>query len=87
MVEISPFAALPENAIMPTLMKASFHKSGHYHICRLRRRTYFVFIRFLFPDAEISEDVAEDFVGRDLADDGTEVVDGFADVLGGEVGW
>ena len=39
----------------------------------------------LFSDAEIPEDVAEDFVGRDFADDRAEVVDGFADVLGGEV--
>ena len=40
----------------------------------------------LLADAEIPKDVAEDFVGGDFADDGTEVVDGFADVLRGEVG-
>ena len=41
----------------------------------------------LFPDAEIPEDVSEYFVSRNLSDDGAEVVDGFADVLGGKVGW
>lgn len=40
----------------------------------------------LFSDAEVPEDVAEDFVGGDFTNDGAEVVDGFADVLGGEVG-
>ena len=44
------------------------------------------YLPFLFPDAEIPEDIPKDFVGRDFADDGAEVVDGFADVLGGEVG-
>ena len=33
----------------------------------------------LFSDAEIPEDIPKDFVGRDFADDGAEVVDGFAD--------
>ena len=41
----------------------------------------------LFSDAELPENVTQDFVGGDFADDGAEVVDGFADVLGGEVGW
>ena len=41
----------------------------------------------LFSDAEISKNVAEDFVGWDFTDDAAEVVEGFADVLGGEVGW
>ena len=41
---------------------------------------------FLFSDAEIPEDVAEDFVGGDFTDDGAEVVYGFSDVLGDEVG-
>ena len=40
----------------------------------------------LFTDAEIPEDIPKDFVCGDFADDGAEVVDGFADVLGGEVG-
>ena len=40
----------------------------------------------LFSDAEISKNIPQDFVGGDFADDGAEVVDGFADVLGGEVG-
>ena len=38
------------------------------------------------PDAEILKDIPEDFVGGDFADDGTDVVDCFADVLRGEVG-
>ena len=37
----------------------------------------------LFTDAEIPEDVSKDFVGGNFTDDGAEVVDGFADVLGG----
>ena len=41
---------------------------------------------WLFSDAEILEDVAENFVGGDFADDGADVVEGFADVLGEEVG-
>ena len=45
----------------------------------------FLCFRYLFSDAEIPEDIPKDFVGRDFADDGAEVVDGFADVLGGEV--
>ena len=40
----------------------------------------------LFSDAEIPEDVSEYFVSRNFSDDGAEVVDGFADVLGGKVG-
>ena len=40
----------------------------------------------LLPDAKIPEDISEDFVGGDFSDDGAEVVDGFANVLGGEVG-
>ena len=38
-----------------------------------------------FSDAEILEDVAEDFVGGDFTEDGAEVVEGFAEVLGDEV--
>ena len=37
----------------------------------------------LFSDAEITEDISKHFISRDLADNGAEVVDGFADVLGG----
>ena len=44
-------------------------------------------INQLLADAEIPKDIPQNFVGRDFADDGAEVVDGFADVLGGEVGW
>ena len=42
---------------------------------------------WLFSDAEILEDVAEDFVGGDFTEDGAEVVEGFAEVLGDEVCW
>ena len=37
----------------------------------------------LLTDAKIPKDVSEHFVSGDLADDGAEVVDGLADVLGG----
>ena len=40
----------------------------------------------LFPDAKLPEDVAKDFVGGDLAGDGAEVVEGFAEILGDQVG-
>ena len=40
----------------------------------------------LLSDAEIPKYISQDFVGGDFADDASEVVDGFADVLGGEVG-
>ena len=39
-----------------------------------------------FADAEVGEDGLEDFGGGDGAGDGGEVVDGFAEVLGDEVG-
>ena len=41
----------------------------------------------LFPDAEISKDIPENLISRNLTHYAAEVVDGFADVLGGEVGW
>ena len=37
-------------------------------------------------DAKIPENVPQNFVGGDFADDGAEGVEGLADVLGGEVG-
>ena len=40
----------------------------------------------LLADAKIPKYVPKDFVGGDFAEDGAEVVEGFADVLGGEVG-
>ena len=43
-------------------------------------------IRHLLADAELAEDVAEDFVGGNFTGDGAEVVEGFAEVLGYEVG-
>ena len=42
--------------------------------------------RAVISDAEVLEDVAEDFVGGDFAGDGAEVVEGLAEVLGDEVG-
>ena len=46
-----------------------------------------MFVNQLLTDAEILKDVPEDFVGGDFTNDAADVVDGFADVLGGEVGW
>ena len=40
----------------------------------------------LFSDAEIPENIPQHFVGGDFAYYGAEVVDGFADVLGCQVG-
>ena len=40
----------------------------------------------LLPDAEIPKNIPEHFISRNLADDRAEVVDGFADILCGEVG-
>ena len=41
----------------------------------------------LFTDAEIPKDITKDFVCGNFADYRSEVVDGFADVLGSEIGW
>ena len=43
-------------------------------------------INYLFSDAKIPKNIPQNLVGRNLSDDGADVVDGFADVLGGEVG-
>ena len=40
----------------------------------------------LFSDTKIRKNIPQDFVRRDFSDDGADVVDCFADVLGGEVG-
>ena len=40
----------------------------------------------LLTDAEIPKNIPQNLISRYLADDRAEVVDGFADVLGGEVG-
>jgi hypothetical protein len=51
-----------------------------------------IFVDFLalrgpsFSDAELPENFTEDLVGGDFAGDGAEVVEGFAEVLGEEVG-
>ena len=50
--------------------------------CYLKRTDFYA----LLSDAKILENISEDFVGGDFADDGAEVVEGFADVLGDEVG-
>ena len=39
----------------------------------------------LLTDAKIPKDIPQDFVCGDFSDDGADVVDGFADVLGGKV--
>ena len=46
-----------------------------------------VVLSFLFSDAKVPKEIPEDLICRNLTNDGAEVVDGFADVLGGEVGW
>ena len=40
----------------------------------------------LLSDAKIPKNISQNLVGRNLSDDAAEVVDCFADVLGGEVG-
>ena len=40
----------------------------------------------LLTDAKIPKNIPQNLVGRNLSDDAAEVVDRFADVLGGEVG-
>ena len=42
--------------------------------------------KHLFSDAELAENLAEDFVGGDGAGDGAEVMEGGAEVLGDKVG-
>lgn len=39
----------------------------------------------LLTDAKIPENIPQNLIRRDFSDDGADVVDGFADVLGGEV--
>ena len=46
----------------------------------------FLCFRYLFSDAEISKDIPENLISRNLTHYAAEVVDGFADVLRGEVG-
>ena len=45
-----------------------------------------LFINGSFSDAKIPKYIPQDFVGGDFADDGADVVDCFADVLGGKIG-
>ena len=47
---------------------------------------YLLIINNLFPDAKIPENIPQYLISRNFSDDGAEVVDGFADVLGSEVG-
>ena len=44
-------------------------------------------IGLLLSDAEIPENIPQYLVGGDFAGYGAEVVEGFAEVLGEEVGW
>ena len=39
----------------------------------------------LLADAKIPKNIPQNLIGRNLSDDAADVVDGFADVLGGEV--
>ena len=41
----------------------------------------------LLADAEISKNIPENLIGRNLSHNAAEVVDGFADILGSEVCW
>ena len=60
--------------------------SGPLWILPTMSADLFLSCAFLFPDAEVLENVAKDFIGGDFANNRAEMVDGFADVLGGEVG-
>ena len=94
MTNYSAFHCQPENKSG----RCAPYKSEdiHSYESELSRADIFVFTDFvgdlflscavLFSDAEITEDVSKDFVGGDFADDGAEVVYGFSDVLGDEVG-
>ena len=42
-------------------------------------------INYLLSDAKIRKNIPQHLVRRDLSDDASDVIDGFADVLGGEV--
>lgn len=41
----------------------------------------------LFSDTKLPENLPQYLVGSDFADDGADEVEGFAEVLGEEVGW
>ena len=56
-----------------------------YHLFIYRCRFYFP-TQNLLSDTEIPEDIAQHLIRRNLADYAADVVDGFADVLGGEIG-
>ena len=47
---------------------------------------FIVVYQYLLSDAKILENINQHILGRDLARDGSEGVDGFADVLADEVG-
>ena len=46
----------------------------------------FLCFRYLFPDAKILENINQHILSRNFARDGSEGVDGFADILADEVG-
>ena len=41
----------------------------------------------LFPNAKIPKDIPQNLISRNFTNDAAEVVDGFADVLSGQVSW
>jgi len=45
----------------------------------------YLIINYLLADAKIRKNISQHLIGRNLSDDAANVVDGFADVLGGEV--
>ena len=72
-------------------MKASFQRVDLFGFVELRSpvkpgMTCGTDMTMLFSDAEISKNIAQNFVRGYLADNAAEVVDGFADVLRSEVG-
>ena len=69
-------------------MKASFQRADLFVLVELRSPVkagddVCVGLTMLLPDAKVPKDIPEDFVCGNFTNDGAEVVDGFADVLGG----
>ena len=46
----------------------------------------YLIINYLLANTKIRKDIPQHLIRRDFSDDGADVVDRFADVLGGEVG-
>ena len=66
-------------------MKASFQRADIFVFADFVGDLFLFCLVFLFSDAKVLEDIPEDFVGGDFTQNAAEVVDCFADVLGGEV--